>query len=150
MMRVVDASIAVSLFTDDMFSQQVRRDVFGDASSEILAPSLILFELQAALAKRFMSEKMTLAQLLEAPAILGSLVRFVPLDFHAAREALKLSMLALQLTAEGGDVRPLPANVYDCAYIATAFAENAELVTADQRQAAIAQSVGCKVRLIRN
>jgi predicted nucleic acid-binding protein len=149
MLQVIDASIAISFFIDDKYSQTVRRDVFGaQPPADNVAPSLILLELQGVLSKRFAVGRVTMAQLINAPRILGSLVRFVPLELGTSFEAIKLSMFAMRLTAEGGDARPLPGNVYDCAYIATAFAENAELVTADQRQAAIAGSVGCKVRLI--
>jgi PIN domain len=149
MTQVIDASIAVSFFVDDRFSHHVRSDIFGiQPSVGYLAPTLILFELHGVLAKRFAAGRVALPQFLEAPRILGEFVTFLQVDPNTAQEAIKLSMLAIQLTAETGDARPLPGNVYDCAYIAVAFAHNAELVTADQRQAAIALDVGCKVCLI--
>jgi predicted nucleic acid-binding protein len=151
MTTVIDASIAVKCFFEEPGSEFAKKLLYSASEANpIVAPALIMLEVQGILAKQFALGALTKEQLSESSNTLQSLIVVRPLDLKDAQEAIKLSMLAMQLTAASGDVRPLPANVYDCAYIVTAFAENAELVTADQRQAAIALSVGCKVRLIRN
>jgi predicted nucleic acid-binding protein len=146
---VIDASIAVKAFVDEVGSAAVRRLIAG-ASGEglIVAPSLLLLEFQGILTKHFAVGLVSEEQLAESSRILLSFVTIMPFDQNQATEAIKLSLLAMQLTANGGDTRPLPGNVYDCAYIVAALANDAPLVTADKRQAALARLFGCEARVL--
>jgi predicted nucleic acid-binding protein len=145
---VIDASVAMRAFIEESGSAEVRQFFHENRDQLIVAPALVLLEFNGALWKRFAAGTATRWQLHAAPDALAKLIVVRPLDEALAVQARKLALMAMDLTASSGDSRPFPASIYDCTYIAMAFVEGAKLVTADRRQAALAQSFGCKVRLL--
>ena len=147
MTTVVDASVVIrAIGGDEAGSQQARSMVYG--ATDAVAPSLLLLEFQHVFAKRYAVGLVAREHFEGAAAGLRSLVELRPLDGVLAYEAVALSLAAMQALAEVRDGRPFPASVYDCAYVALAIMEGAELVTCDAGQARLAERFRCKVRLL--
>jgi predicted nucleic acid-binding protein len=150
MTRVIDASVAMRWLARGRESEKVDQifdDAIGNGGDQLLiAPSLILLEVHHALAKLWNRELVALPQFAEAQVLLGLAIQIEPVDEGLAREAGVLSMSAETAIGRPVTARTLPFNIYDCTYIALALRWSAELTTADERQAMIAEALGCRVR----
>jgi predicted nucleic acid-binding protein len=147
MTTVIDASVAIrAIGGDEAGSEQARSVVYGAADA--VAPSLLLLEFQHVFSKRYAAGLVAREHFEGAAVGLSRLVEMRPLDRALADEAVALSLAAMSALAGAGDGRPFPASVYDCAYVALAIMENAELVTCDAGQARLAERCGCRVRLL--
>lgn len=130
---VIDASVAVKWFIEEDRSAEAQRLLNADA--DLIAPTSILYEVfhalwDAARTRRLLSNRLPdFADVVPTP-----FATLVPIEhLYAAAAAMAQS-------------HNLP--IYDCAYIALAQREHAELVTADERMFAVARKKKIKVRLV--
>jgi predicted nucleic acid-binding protein len=127
---IVDASVLVKLFVDEVGSEQAEElfEIEGDR----IAPDLVLAELGNAIWKKHRRGSLTTAQALsaaeDAPGLFDRLVPTPDLFPRAA--ALSLA---------------LDHPIYDCFYIALAEREAAPLVTADDRLLGLAGRASVEV-----
>jgi predicted nucleic acid-binding protein len=131
MSLIVDASVAVKWLLQEEGSERAR-DLAGD--DDLRAPDLILAETFNAIWKRWRRGEATADQL---SAALPSLIRtldLVPLP-DLVEAAAKLS-------------QQLRHPIYDCVYLAAALASGLPLVTADERQFAMARQARVNARLL--
>ncbi len=128
---VVDASVAVKWFLDEMGSRQAR-EIYA-AGNTLIAPSFIRMEVQHALLYAARGGKLARESAIEAVGELPRLLDVVaPMEDHV-EAALALSWR-------------LDHPVYDCLYIVLAMSAGATLVTADERQFAAARKSGAQAR----
>jgi predicted nucleic acid-binding protein len=131
MSLIVDASIAVKWFLQEEGSERAR-DLAGDDG--LRAPDLILAETFNAIWKRWRRGEATADQLSAALPALTRTLDLVPLP-DLVESAAKLS-------------QQLRHPIYDCAYLAAALASGLPLVTADERQFAMARQARVDARLL--
>ena len=141
---VVDASVAIKWIVDESGSSEARTLLLA-AEEILIAPTLLLVEVQYAIAKRYFQGQARTNQLARAvPALIAAFSAFAPLDVKLAEAAAAMSF---PLPARAEALSP-PFGVYDCVYIALAKQERATLVTADRRQAEIARTLNVPVSTI--
>lgn len=145
MMLVVDASIAVKWTVDEDGSEAARAVLLEGA--DLRAPTLVLVEVHNALAKRFNRREIAFNQFADAIHYLRTVVALLPLDENVVGAAWQISL--------GANMRPGPIlpvsethafSIYDSIYIAAALELDAHLVTADAKQAEVAERFGVTVR----
>lgn len=130
---VIDASVAVKWFIAEDRSDDALRILNTDA--DLIAPSSILYEIFHALwdaARRRRLPAHRIAAL--ADAVLTPFTALTPMENL--------------YTPAAAIARAHPLAIYDCAYLALAQREHAELVTADERMFAVARKVKAKARLL--
>jgi predicted nucleic acid-binding protein len=130
---VIDASVAVKWFIDEDRSVDAQRLLAADA--DLMAPASILYEIfhalwDAARTRRLPGKRLPeLAEVTPTPFAL-----LVPIEqLYAAAAAM----------AQAHNL-----SIYDCAYVALAQREHAELITADKRMFAVARKAKVKARLL--
>jgi predicted nucleic acid-binding protein len=130
---VIDASVAVKWFVAEDRAAEAQRVLSVEA--DLIAPTSILFEVFHALwdagrIGRIPSNRLAeLAEVVPAP-----FAALVPIEhLYAAAAAL---------------ARAYPLAIYDCAYLALAQREHAELITADERMFQVARKARVKARLL--
>lgn len=130
---VIDASVAVKWFIDEDRSADAATLLNGDA--DLIAPSSILYEAFHTLWDAARTKRLAAKRLPElADAIPTAFTSIAPMEqLYAAAAALAQSHAL---------------TVYDCAYIALAQREGAELVTADEKMFAVARKARIKARLL--
>jgi predicted nucleic acid-binding protein len=133
MSLIVDASVAVKWFTDEVGSAAAR--ALGNSGDALIAPSLVIAELGNALWKKCRLGATARTQAIRA-------IEQAPEHFEALFEQAELRARALELALD------LNHPIYDCFYLALALRENAPLVTADARLREAAQRAGAEVRMI--
>jgi predicted nucleic acid-binding protein len=131
MSLIVDASVAVKWFLQEDGSERAR-DLAGD--DDLRAPDLILAETFNAIWKRWKRGEATADQLSAALPALTRTLDLVPLT-HLAEAAARLSQQHRH-------------PIYDCVYLAAALASGLPLVTADERQFAMARQARVEARLL--
>lgn len=130
---VVDASVATAWITREDISPEAR--LLLTAGVELIAPDLIVAEVGNALWKAGRRGQVSNRQVLGAARMLaGGLAVLHP--------TLDLLLAASELARE------LAHPIYDCFYLALALREDAQVVTADGRMAALCGIRGIAVRLI--
>lgn len=130
---VIDASVAVKWFIDEDRSADAQRLLAADA--DLMAPTSILYEIFHALWEATSTRRLPSNRLPE-------LAEVVPTPFAA------LIPMEHLYAAAAGIAQSHPLTIYDCAYVALAQREHAELVTADERMFAVARKVKVKARLL--
>ena len=115
---VVDASVAIKWFVDEIHAEPARR--LQDEKYELLAPDLLWAECGNILWKKVIRQELTPN---EARSIRGGLER-QPIDTFSSSLVLEP---ALEIALETGKT------VYDACYLALALLSDTELVTADGR-----------------
>jgi predicted nucleic acid-binding protein len=129
-MLVVDASIAAKWAFHEHDSDRAIALV-ADVET-LAAPSLILAEVSNVGGKLVRRGTWEAADVHEGVSIVLGMLNFMaPLE-ELWEDALRLSIQA-------------DHPIYDCFYVALALRENAQLVTADRRMAAMAEAVGIGV-----
>jgi predicted nucleic acid-binding protein len=114
---VVDASVVIPCFVPERFSAAARS--WLDAADLLLAPEFLALECANALWKKLRRDEIKLDDAGEAlEQVLGGLIELRP--------AATLAPAAFRLASD------LAHPIYDCAYVALADAEKAELLTADR------------------
>lgn len=131
-MAVFDANVLVALIVDLPWSATARRAIA--THSERTAPSLLPVEVGSAIWKNVRSGSLAHDQAELGLRRAMSIVTLVPVD--------DLVHAALRLAIE----RDHP--IHDCLYVALARRENAPLVTADQRLAALAERAGVAAEMV--
>ena len=130
---VVDASVAVKWFSDEVRSKEAEAILI--ATEPIVAPDLILAEIGSALAQKVSAKILlrpqAMAAIADAPQYFD---RLVPLAELTAR--------ATELAIEFGHP------IYDCFYLALAEREKVEFVTDDKMLLAVARKAKVKVRAL--
>lgn len=130
---VIDASVAVKWFISEDRSSDAQRLLSLD--TDLLAPTSILYEIFHALWDAARTGRLPANRLPE-------LADVVPSPFAAL-----IPMEQLYAAAAGmAQSNNLP--IYDCAYVALAQREHAELVTADERMFAVARKLKVKAKLL--
>ena len=130
---VIDASVAVKWFIAEDRSDEALRIL--NAEADLIAPSSILYEIFHALwdaARRRRLPPQRIAELADA----------VPTPFAVLTPIEHLYAPAAAIA------RSHPLAIYDCAYLALAQREHAELITADERMFAVARKVKAKAKLL--
>jgi predicted nucleic acid-binding protein len=131
MSLIVDASVAVKWIADEPGSSVAR--TLGDRADDLIAPELVIVEVGNALWKKcrqgILGRPQAAAGLLQLPRLFGHL-----------HSDLTLSARALEIAHDAQHP------IYDCFYIALAERESAPLITADERQLAIARRAKVKVQ----
>lgn len=117
MRLVVDASVVVPCFVPERYSVSARS--WLDAASVLLAPEFLTLECANALWKKQRRGEITLGDADEA-------LKQVLSGFIDLRSSATVARSAFRLGTE------LDHPVYDCAYLALAQSEGAELLTADR------------------
>ena len=130
---VVDASIAVKWFSDEVRSKEA--EVILTAAEPIVAPDLILAEIGSALAKKVSAE------ILQRPQAMAAIAD-APLYFDRLVSLAELTTRATELAIE------FRHPIYDCFYLALAERETVELVTDDKKLMAVAKKAKVKVRAL--
>jgi len=130
---VIDASVAVKWFIEEDRSAAAQRML--DADADLIAPASILYEIFHALWEATRTRRLPSNRLPE-------LAEVVPTPFAA------LTPLEHLYAAAAAMAQSHPLAIYDCAYVALAQREHAELVTADERMFAVARKVKVKARLL--
>jgi predicted nucleic acid-binding protein len=115
---VVDASIAVKWVIPEVLSDEA--EALRGRADRLLAPDLLLSEAANALWKKLIRREITAREAAQAIELLMA----SGLDLRPSGPLLGRAL---------GLARRLRHPVYDCLYLALAQAENATLVTADQR-----------------
>jgi predicted nucleic acid-binding protein len=133
MSLIVDASVAVKWLVDEPGSDNALSLYAGE--DDVAAPTLILAEVGNALWKKYRKTLVTGQQLKLA---LDSLPRFFDRLCELPELAPRAGELALRLDQP----------IHDCFYLALAERENTALVTADERQFAVARKARIKARLL--
>ena len=130
---VIDASVAAKWFLDEQGS---RTALDLARSEEILtSPDLVLYEV-------FSSVSAAVRRARAAPAVLESLARQLPRAFSELVPTQALFEEAARLSLDSGH------SVYDCVYLALARRSGCTLVTADERQFALAGQARIDARLL--
>jgi len=145
-MRIVDASVVVKWFIDEIGSDDARRLLV--AAPGLIAPALLKLETLHVIAKKIASGSADQSLFGEAARTLDDLIEFAPLDIELASEAAWVATVSCRTGEQNGDGRPFFASIYDCTYVALAARLAQPLVTADERQASIALAVGLQVELL--
>lgn len=130
---VIDASVAVKWFIDEDRSADAQRLLSADA--DLIAPASILYEVFHVLWDAARTGRLPAKHL---PA----LAEVVPTPFSALVPMAQLYAAAAALA----QAHRLP--IYDCAYVALAQREHAELTTADEHMFAVARKVKVKAKLL--
>lgn len=130
---VIDASVAVKWFIQEDRAAEAQRVLNADA--DLIAPTSILFEVFHALWEAARIRRIP-------PNRLAELADVVPTPFAALTPIEHLYAAAAALA------RTQPLAIYDCAYVALAQREHAELVTADERMFAVARKARVKAHLL--
>ena len=130
MTLVVDASVATKWALDEEGSK--RANALRN-EPDLIAPALIAAEVGNALWKAVRYRSVPKR---EALAAMGAFL--APFDHLVPSEDLRGRALELAMD--------LDHPIYDCFYIALAERENAPLITADERQLAVARKAKVKVR----
>lgn len=130
---VIDASVAVKWFVAEDRAAEAQRILTAEA--DLIAPTSILFEVFHALWDAARTGRIPSNRLAE-------LAEVVPAPFAV------LTPIAHLYAAAAALARTHPLAVYDCAYLALAQREQAELVTADERMFAVARKARVKTRLL--
>jgi|SRR4051794_9843720 len=144
---VIDASVAVKWILDEQGSDEARDLLVADSkeATVLLAPSLLLLEVQYAVAKRYRNKQASEGQLQGTfPALMRIFRAFAPLDLSLAEAAAHISSKAGPL----GNAVSRPFSVYDSIYIALAVAHQATLRTADHTQASVASEFNVAALII--
>ena len=131
MSLIVDASIAVKWFLQEEGSERAR-DLAGD--DDLHAPDLILAETFNAIWKRWRRGEATADQLSAALPALSRTLDLIPLPDL--------------VEAAAGLSQQQRHSFYDCVYLAAALASGLPLVTADERQFAMARQARVDARLL--
>jgi predicted nucleic acid-binding protein len=131
--RVFDASVVVKLITLEEGSADARKAF--ELTDAPLVTDWTMLEVGHALWKRYSRSQATADEVSAAFQILDRL----GFDVHSAAE---YTSFAFALAVE--QRHP----IYDCLYVALALAEGAPLVTADARQAELAERIGLEVHYI--
>lgn len=130
---VVDASVATSWIAQEDISDLAS--LLLASGAELIAPDLLVAEVGNALWKAERRGAVTAA---DVAAASGAISRAIAV-LHPTLELLPMaSVLA----------REFSHPIYDCFYLALALREDAEVVTADARMAALCRQKGIAVRLI--
>lgn len=117
MRLVVDASVVIPCFVPERFSAVARS--WLDAADLLLAPEFLALECANALWKKVRRGEITPSDASGAlDQVLGGLIELRP--------SAALAKAALRLATD------LAHPVYDCAYVALAHVEKADLLTADR------------------
>ncbi|MCC7346609.1 MAG: type II toxin-antitoxin system VapC family toxin [Variibacter sp.] len=133
MSLIVDASIAVKWFADEVGSAEAR--ALGTSGDALVAPDLVIAELGSALWKKCRLGAIARMQAMRA-------MEQAPEHFDALFEQAELRSQALELALD------LNHPIYDCFYLALALRENAPVVTADARLRAAAEKARVAARMI--
>ena len=151
---VVDASVAVKWFLDERDSDVARLLLEDDprphffAPYEILAPAILPIEVRYVLGKQFNKGAISLEMLVMSLSIMRKIFgSFAPIDDDLLEKASALSFRLSDGPITHLDNVPT-FGIYDCLYIALALQCDAELVTADRKQAELAQHHDVTTRLI--
>ena len=130
---VIDASVAVKWFIAEDRSAEAQRILSADA--DLIAPTSIIYEVFHALWDAARTRRLPASRLPAFAEVLPTpFARLVPMEqLFAAAAAM-------------AQAHKLP--IYDCAYVALAQREHAELITADERMFAVARKVKVKARLL--
>ncbi len=130
---VIDASVAVKWFVNE--DRAAEAQALLSLDSDLLAPTSILYEIFHALWDKARTGLLPASRLPElADVVPTPFTALIPLEhLYAAAAAMAQSHTLA---------------IYDCAYIALAMREHAELVTADERMFAVARRVKVKARLL--
>ena len=131
MSLIVDASVAVKWFLLEDGSERARDLARED---DVRAPDLILPETFNAIWKRWRRGEATADQLTGALPALRRTLDLVPLP-DLVESAATLSQQHRH-------------SIYDCVYLAAALASGQTLVTADERQFAVARAARVEARLL--
>jgi predicted nucleic acid-binding protein len=130
---VIDASVAVKWFVNE--DRAAEAQVFLTLDSDLLAPTSILYEIFHALWDKARLGLLPANRLPEfAQVIAAPFSALTPME-HLYAAAAGMAQL-----------ERLP--IYDCAYVALAQREHAELVTADERMFAVARKMKVGARLL--
>jgi predicted nucleic acid-binding protein len=130
---VIDASVAVKWFINEDRAAEAQRLLTLD--SELRAPTSILYEIFHALWDAARTGRLPANRLSELAEILPTpFAALTPME-HLYATAASMAQAERLL-------------IYDCAYIALAQREHAELVTADERMFAVARKFKVKTRLL--
>jgi len=130
---VIDASVAVKWFIDEDRSADAQRLLTID--TDLIAPTSILYEVFHALWVAARTRRLPLNRLPDlADVVPTPFAILVPMEHLYAAAAAMAQSYNLA--------------IYDCAYIALAQREHAELVTADEPMFAVARKVKAKARLL--
>lgn len=133
MSTVFDASALLPLITTTPHSARAAN--LHQGAAQPIAPEWALLEVSQALWKWARVEAVATAQIEEKYEALTRLsLGLIDATSHVS------TALAIALARSH--------SVYDCLYVATALAEDADLVTADKKLAAIARDCGVPVTLI--
>jgi predicted nucleic acid-binding protein len=151
---VVDASVAVKWFLDEPGSEAARLLLEDNprarfvAPNELLAPAILPIEVRYVLGKQFNKGAISIHMLVGSLGIMRKIFgSFAPIDDELLDAASALSFKMTDGTKRPIEERPT-FGIYDCLYIALAFRSDAELITADRKQAELAWHHGAKARLI--
>lgn len=130
---VIDASVAVKWFIDEDRSAEATHILSAD--DDLMAPASVIYEVFHALWDAARTKRLPAKRLPElADAVPTAFARLVPMEeLYPAAAALSQAH---------------PLTVYDCAYVALAQREGAELVTADERMFAVARKGRIRARLL--
>lgn len=128
---VIDASVAVKWFIAEDRAAEAHRAL--TAEFDLIAPTSILFEVFHALWDAARTGRIPANRLAEFAEV-------VPAPFAVLTPIEHLYAAATALA------RTYPLSIYDCAYLALAQREHAELVTADERMFEVARKARVKVR----
>lgn len=135
MTRVLDASVLANAVLAQPHSAHAR-SVIADGSQRNVAPHLSRLEVANALWRHVAAGQLSESEVLERLDVLDR----APVEYVDTRS---LESTALRLSCALGHP------VYDCLYIALAAAEDADLVTVDERQRyAAARVLGDGARLL--
>ena len=128
---VIDASVAVKWFIDEDRSADAQRLLAADA--DLIAPASIIYEIFHALWDAARTRRLPANRLPEFADVLPTpFAHLVPVEhLYAAAAAL----------AQSNNLA-----IYDCAYVALAQREHAELITADERMFAVARKARVKAK----
>jgi predicted nucleic acid-binding protein len=130
---VIDASVAVKWFIAEDRAPEAQRVLTAEA--DLIAPTSILFEVFHALWDAGRTGRIPSNRLAE-------LAEVIPAPFAVLTPIEHLYAAAAALA------RAHPLAIYDCAYLALAQREHAELVTADERMFKVARKARVKTRLL--
>lgn len=130
---VIDASVAVKWLLAEDRSTEAQRLL--DLDVELIAPTSILYEVFHALWDAARTGRLPSNRLSE-------FIDVVPAPFTA------LVPMEQLYAAAAGMAQSWRHPIYDCAYIALAQREHADLVTADERMLGIARRAKVKARML--
>ena len=138
-MIVVDASVAVKWFRDEIGSDQATQ-FYADNQRRMIAPDLFAVEVVAALVRNANAVKASRAVMTEAIAAFEAILAAEALTLHRAdgRQRAAAAALAIRIG------HPFK----DCLYLALAMNQDCAMMTCDTRFATRATSAWAKIDVL--